>query len=220
MDSFTFIQLVCIWAIPVIFAITVHETAHGWVASKLGDPTAKMLGRLTLNPIRHIDPVGTVILPAILLFLGGFIFGWAKPVPVDYRNLKSVRRDTALVAVAGPLSNLLMALFWGLVGKLGYSAMSAGFESGQFFILMGHAGIMINVTLGLLNLIPIPPLDGSRVVASLLPQKIAYLYNRLEPFGFIILLLMLAMGWLAQLLLPSINFVSRWIIQFFNWPFA
>ncbi|WP_218813682.1 site-2 protease family protein [Rickettsiella endosymbiont of Dermanyssus gallinae] len=199
MVDFSLGQKIILWVIPLIFAITVHETAHGWVASKCGDPTAKLLGRLTLNPIKHIDPIGTIVVPAILFFLGGFIFGWAKPVPITWRNLKNPRRDMALVAAAGPLANLGMAFLWVAVAKLGIGMHSAPFA------YMGQIGISINLVLMLLNLIPIPPLDGSRVVASLLSPAMAYRFNQLEVYGFLILVLLLASGLLARLLGPILQ---------------
>ena len=199
MVDFSLGQKIILWVVPLIFAITVHETAHGWVASKCGDPTAKLLGRLTLNPIKHIDPIGTIVVPAILFFLGGFIFGWAKPVPITWRNLKNPRRDMALVAAAGPLANLGMAFLWVAVAKLGIGLHSAPFA------YMGQIGISINLVLTLLNLIPIPPLDGSRVVASLLSPAMAYRFNQLEVYGFLILVLLLASGLLARLLGPILQ---------------
>lgn len=199
MVDFSLGQKIILWIVPLIFAITVHETAHGWVASKCGDPTAKLLGRLTLNPIKHIDPIGTLVVPAILFFLGGFIFGWAKPVPITWRNLKNPRRDMAFVAAAGPLANLGMAFLWVAVAKLGIGLHSAPFA------YMGQIGISINLVLMLLNLIPIPPLDGSRVVASLLSPAMAYRFNQLEVYGFLILVLLLASGLLARLLGPILQ---------------
>lgn len=199
MVDFSLGQKIILWVVPLIFAITVHETAHGWVASKCGDPTAKLLGRLTLNPLKHIDPIGTIVVPAILFFLGGFIFGWAKPVPITWRNLKNPRRDMALVAAAGPLANLGMAFLWVAVAKLGIGLHSAPFA------YMGQIGISINLVLMLLNLIPIPPLDGSRVVASLLSPAMAYRFNQLEVYGFLILVLLLASGLLARLLGPILQ---------------
>jgi Zn-dependent protease len=181
-----------VWILPVIFAITVHEVAHGWVAKKYGDNTASALGRLTINPIKHIDWLGTVILPGILLLTGtGFIFGWAKPVPVDARNFKNPRKDMAVVALAGPISNLLMALAWALLARVG------GMVGVEFIslplIYMGIAGISINLVLALINLLPIPPLDGSRVLSGILPGYWAWKYNQLERYGFIILLILLYM---------------------------
>ena len=192
MDELSLIQRIVVWILPVIFAITVHEVAHGWVAKKYGDNTASALGRLTLNPIKHIDLLGTIILPGILLVTGtGFIFGWAKPVPVDPRNFKNPLRDMAIVALAGPVSNLLMAVAWALVTRLGVT-IGAGAEAISLpLIYTGVAGISINLVLALLNLLPIPPLDGSRILTGLLPSYWAWQYNRLEKYGFIILLLLL-----------------------------
>ena len=192
MDELTLVQRIVIWVLPVVFAITVHEVAHGWVARKYGDNTAYMLGRLTLNPIKHIDLFGTIILPGLLLVSGtGFIFGWAKPVPVDPRNFKRPLKDMAVVALAGPVSNLLMAVAWALVARLGV-IIGAGFESiSHPLIYSGVAGISINLVLALINLLPIPPLDGSRILTGVLPNYWAWQYNRLERFGFIILLALL-----------------------------
>lgn len=199
MNELSLIQRIIVWVIPVIFAITVHETAHGWVAKKYGDNTAKMLGRLTLNPLKHIDPVGTILLPGILLLTGtGFIFGWAKPVPVDARNFKNPRQDMAIVALAGPVSNLLMAVGWALIARVGVM-INVDFMT-QPMIYWGIAGISINLVLALINLIPIPPLDGSRVVSGILPNRWAWQYNKLERYGFLILLLMLFTGTLNVIL--------------------
>ena len=192
MDELTLIQRIVVWVLPVIFAITVHEVAHGWVAKKYGDNTAFNLGRLTLNPLKHIDLFGTIILPGLLLVTGtGFIFGWAKPVPVDPRNFKRPLQDMAFVALAGPVSNLLMAVFWALIARLGV-LIGAGNEAlSHPLIYSGVAGISINLVLALINLLPIPPLDGSRILTGILPNYWAWQYNRLERYGFIILLLLL-----------------------------
>jgi Zn-dependent protease len=192
MDELTLVQRIAAWVLPVIFAITVHEVAHGWVAKKYGDNTASSLGRLTLNPIKHIDLFGTIILPGLLLMTGtGFIFGWAKPVPVDPRNFKNPLQDMAIVALAGPVANLLMAVAWALVIRLG-ATIGAGAEAiSHPLISMGFAGISINLSLALINLLPIPPLDGSRVLSGLLPSYWAWQYNRLEPYGFYILIALL-----------------------------
>lgn len=190
MDELTLLQRIVVWILPVVFAITVHEVAHGWMAKKMGDNTASMLGRLTLNPIKHIDPIGTIVIPGLLLLtFTGFIFGWAKPVPVDPRYFKNPRRDMALVALAGPVANLLMAIAWALLARIG-GLISVEFISLPF-IYMGIAGITINLVLALLNLLPIPPLDGSRILTGILPSYWAWQYNRLERFGFIILLVLL-----------------------------
>ena len=216
MDTINILQKIIIYAIPILFAIIIHEVAHGWVASKLGDPTAKMLGRLTLNPIKHIDLVGTIIVPGILLFLGGFIFGWAKPVPITWQNLKNPKRDTALVAIAGPASNFLMAFFWAFITKWGYALQFSSPKLATILVMMGGMGIMINIVLMLLNLIPIPPLDGSRVVSSFLPGPLAYQYNKIESYGFIILIALLATGVLNKILAPAIAIVAEWITGIFG----
>jgi Zn-dependent protease len=192
MDNLTIIQKIVVWILPVIFAITVHEVAHGWVAKKYGDNTASMLGRLTLNPIKHIDWLGTIIIPGLLLLTGtGFIFGWAKPVPVDARNFKNPRHDMAIVALAGPLSNLLMAVGWALLARIGVTIGTSAENVSLPMIYTGIAGISINLVLALINLLPIPPLDGSRVLTGILPSRLAWQYNQLERYGFIILLILL-----------------------------
>ena len=190
MNQLTLMQRIVVWILPVIFAITVHEVAHGWIAKKYGDNTASAQGRLTLNPIKHIDLIGTILLPGLLLLTGtGFIFGWAKPVPVDARNFKNPRKDMAIVALAGPISNLLMALAWALLARI---AVMIGVEFISVpIIYMGVAGISINLVLALINLLPIPPLDGSRVLTGILPNYWAWRYNQLERYGFIILLILL-----------------------------
>lgn len=199
MDSQTLVQKLAVWALPVIFAITLHEVAHGWMARYLGDPTAARLGRLSLNPLKHVDPVGTVLVPGLLLLIGGFMMGWAKPVPVDFRNLKNPRRDMAIVAAAGPLSNLAMAIAWGLVYKF---AAATGAQEGTWygFAMMGRAGVVINLSLMVLNLLPLPPLDGGRVLTGLLPARQAYKFAQIEPYGFVILLVLVATGVLSTIL--------------------
>jgi Zn-dependent protease len=209
MEELSLMQRIAVWALPVLFAITVHEVAHGWVARKLGDPTAMRLGRLTLNPIKHIDPVGTILLPLLMLvFKMPFIFGWAKPVPVTWSNLKHPKRDMALVAAAGPLSNLLMAVFWAGIMKLGISLGATSGAVAQFMIYMGGAGIFINVILLVLNLLPIPPLDGGRVLSGLLPGPWAWQLNRIEPYGMIILVLLLVSGLLGSILYPPVQAIQ------------
>jgi len=200
MNDLTMVQKIVVWLLPVVFAITVHEVAHGWVAKKFGDNTADRQGRLTLNPLNHIDLVGTVLLPGILLLSGaGFIFGWAKPVPVDPRNFKSPRKDMMYVAMAGPISNLLMAVGWAIIARIGVSLADVQAVALPL-IYSGIAGISINLVLALINFLPIPPLDGSRIVAGLLPERMAWQYYRLEPYGFYVLLLLLVTGGLGLIL--------------------
>lgn len=194
------LQRIAVWALPVLFAITVHEVAHGWVAKRLGDPTAMMMGRLTLNPLKHIDPVGTVLIPGILLLIGGFVFGWAKPVPVTWENLRHPKRDMAIVAAAGPVANLVMALLWAAVMKVGVLSSGALDWIAVPLIYMGGAGITINIVLMVLNLLPLPPLDGGRVVTGLLPGPMAWRFSRIEPYGFFILIALLATGLLGRIL--------------------
>lgn len=213
MNELSLAQTFAVWVIPVLFAITVHEVAHGWVASRLGDPTARMLGRLTLNPIKHIDPVGTVIVPGFLLAMGGFIFGWAKPVPVNFRNLRNPVRDMALVALAGPLTNILMAIAWTVVFKIGAVMLDSGQSAALWLALMGQAGIMINLVLAVLNLLPIPPLDGSRVLESLLPPSFGPTFRSLENVGFFILLGLLYFGILGKIIMPAVMFMQYFLLS-------
>jgi Zn-dependent protease len=199
MPELNLMQTIAVWAIPVLFAITLHEVAHGWVALSFGDRTAQMLGRLSLNPVRHIDPVGTVILPLMLMAFGGFLFGWAKPVPVNYGNLKHPKRDMAIVAIAGPLTNLLMLLGWAAVLRISFMA------TGEDGVLLGIrymavAGVSINIGLMVLNMLPLPPLDGGRVLAGLLPHRAAQAYSRIEPYGLVILILAMMSGVLGAVM--------------------
>jgi Zn-dependent protease len=189
MSGLSTYQLIAVSILPLLFAITVHEVAHGWMAKRLGDPTAQRLGRLTLNPLKHIDPMGTVVVPLIMLFATGFVFGWAKPVPVTYENLRHPKRDMAIVAIAGPGSNLLMAVLWAFVAKI--ATLLPGGEVTQvseFIFNMGVLGVSINIVLMLLNLIPLPPLDGGRVAVGLLPGPLAWKFSRIEPYGFFIII--------------------------------
>lgn len=206
MSGLNQIQIIAVIVLPLLFAITAHEAAHGWMAKRLGDNTAKMLGRVTLNPLKHIDPVGTILVPLGLFLFTGFVFGWAKPVPVDWRNLHHPKRDMGLVALAGPAANLLMALIWALLVYLG-AFMMRGFDwVAMPLLLMGVAGVLINSLLMALNLLPILPLDGGRVLASLLPRKQSQIYSRSEPFGLIVVVLLLATGILEDILRPMIGF--------------
>lgn len=201
MNELSLLQRIIVWILPVVFAITVHEVAHGWVAKKYGDNTADSQGRLTLNPIKHVDLLGTIIIPGLLLLSPtSFIFGWAKPVPVDPRNFKNPRADMAIVALAGPVSNILMAIFWALIARIGMTIGSGAAMVAEPLIYTGIAGISINLVLALVNLLPIPPLDGSRILSGLLPNYWAWQYNKLERFGFIILLLLLSTNILGTIL--------------------
>ena len=209
-DPAQLIQIIAIAAIPVLFAITLHEVAHGWTAWKLGDPTAMLLGRLSINPIRHIDPIGTVVLPVSMLVLGApFVFGWAKPVPVNFDGLRQPRRDMVLVALAGPGANLAMILFWTLMMVLA-GHLSAPLDYFSYPLsLMARVGIEINLVLMVLNLLPIPPLDGGRVAVGLLPGPWAYALSRVEPYGFIVLIVLLVSGLLGQLMGPIVGVLRQ-----------
>ena len=204
MDVQLLVQTVAIYAIPVLFAITLHEAAHGYVARHFGDMTAHAQGRISLNPVRHIDPLGTIVVPILILLgsvaagTGGFLFGWAKPVPVNYSALRKPRQHMAWVAAAGPLANLAMALAWALVLKV-----ASGLPETPFTLplaLMGQAGILVNLLFMFLNLLPILPLDGGRIVASLLPNRAAWQFSKLEPWGLAVLIL---------LILPPLNVLGK-----------
>lgn len=202
MLEITIVQKIVAWVLPVLFAITVHETAHGWMALQLGDKTAMMLGRLTLNPLKHIDPLGTILIPGLMYMMAGFMFGWAKPVPITWQNLKQPKRDMVFVAVAGPASNLIMAIIWALAIRIG---LALG-DTGLALVFMGVAGIFINCILMALNLLPLPPLDGGRVMTGLLPGPLAYRFSRIEPYGFFILVGLMVTGLLGVILWPVIEF--------------
>ncbi|MCK2087956.1 site-2 protease family protein [Thauera aromatica] len=202
------IPTLAIWALPVLLAITLHEAAHGYVARHFGDPTAHLAGRITLNPLRHIDPVGTVLVPVGILALsalmggGGILFGWAKPVPVNFGRLRRPKADMLWVAAAGPFTNLLMALGWALLFRIAAAAEPGGYSLAM--LKMADAGIQINAVLMVLNLLPIPPLDGGRIAVSLLPDRLAWRFAQLEPYGFPILLVLLFTGILGAILWPLI----------------
>lgn len=214
------IQGIAIYALPVIFAITMHEAAHGYIAKHFGDFTAFNEGRISLNPIRHIDLIGTILVPLTLFVLSkmtvgaGFLFGWAKPVPVNFSNLRQPKRDMLWVAAAGPGANLLMAIFWALMIKLAIAMPESSLA--RPLALMGIAGIEINVILMVLNLLPLPPLDGGRMAISLLPHRIAYPFSRIEPYGFIILLGLLFSGVLGAVIGPVITWAKIIIVSIFG----
>lgn len=197
---------ISIWTLPVLLSITLHELGHAWAADKLGDPTARLLGRVSLNPIRHIDPVGTILVPLVLLLLGGFVFGWAKPVPVDERNLASPRRDMAFVALAGPSANLLMALGWAAMFVASERLVAGGHDwLGVPLQLMARVGIILNVVLAVFNMLPLPPLDGSALVAWVLPERLAVPYLSVAPYGLFLLIALVATGFLGRIVNPPIQ---------------
>jgi Zn-dependent protease len=191
-------QNIAVWTLPIIFALTFHEIAHVWMAKRYGDNTAYAQANLGLNPLHYIDIIGTIIVPLVCLLAGGFIIGWAKPTPIRERNFKNPRRDSAIVAAAGPMANLIMALLWALIARVAVMVdidmITAPLTS------MSVAGISINVVLALLNLIPLPPLDGSKVVSAMMSHNMAYKYNQLEPYGFYILLALMLLGVLGLML--------------------
>jgi Zn-dependent protease len=208
MDS-SLIQTIAVYALPVIFAITLHEAAHGYVARMLGDNTAYVLGRVSFNPMRHIDPIGTIAIPLILYFVtsGAFMFGYAKPVPVAFGNLRNPRWGSLWVAAAGPICNFVQALIWGVIAVL-LAAMNV---QEPFFTRMAAAGVGVNLVLGVLNLVPLPPLDGGRVLMALLPVRASIMLSRLEPYGFFIVMALVVTGtltrfWLGPLV--SIGYIA------------
>jgi Zn-dependent protease len=197
------IQTIAIAAIPILFAITLHEAAHGYVARYFGDMTAARAGRISLNPAHHIDPVGTILLPILTLWLGGVLFGWAKPVPVNFGALRHPKKDMLWVALAGPASNLFMALGWAVLAKIALAMQ------GNYFAVplldMADYGIRINIVLIALNMLPMPPLDGGRVAVSLLPYRSAMMLSRIEPYGMFILIFMAMTPLLGMLIFPVMN---------------
>ncbi|MDG2252575.1 MAG: site-2 protease family protein [Methylophilaceae bacterium] len=210
----TIIQKISAYALPVIFAITVHEAAHGYVARYFGDMTAHYLNRITLNPIRHIDPMGTILLPALLFIMSSpFLFGWAKPVPVNFSNLRNPKKNMLWVALAGPASNLLMAIFWTII-LVRIDLFPAQAE--LFLRVMSLAGIQINIVLMVLNLLPLPPLDGGRVAVSLLPYPWSNKLAGIERYGFFILIFLLFSGLLSGILTPLINISTSIIFSIFG----
>ncbi len=217
MDIDQLIQNIAIYALPVIFAITVHEAAHGYAARYFGDNTAWMLGRVTLNPIKHIDPFGTILLPLMLIVAGSpIILGAAKPVPVRFGNLRNPKRDMIWVALAGPMANLVMALAWGV--SL-YLLQGAGVTE-PFFLKMCEGGVLVNVVLFAFNLFPLPPLDGGRILVGLLPLKQALLVSRIEPFGFFIVIALVFTGVVNTLWMQPVMSVTYTIVNLLLSPLA
>ena len=202
------VATIVLWAVPVVFAITLHEAAHGYVARIFGDQTAYMLGRVTLNPLRHIDPIGTIAVPGLLIAVSLltkaplFIFGWAKPVPVNFDNLRHPKRDMFWVAGAGPFANFAMAVAWALLLK---EAIPGGAVASEGLSVMAGAGVEVNLMLMALNLLPIPPLDGGRIALSVLPHSLATPYSRIEPYGFFVVIILLATGLLYDMMLPILR---------------
>jgi Zn-dependent protease len=216
MDLHNVLITVCVYAIPVIFAITLHEAAHGFVARHFGDNTAWMLGRVTLNPAKHIDPIGTVALPLITLALTNFMFGWAKPVPVNFNALRNPRWHSIWVAAAGPGINAVQALAWALVARILAETVAPDGLVGGFWMAVAEKGVIVNIVFAILNLIPILPLDGGRIVASLLPPRLSYSYSRLEPAGMIVLLVLMATGVVGRLLGPPVMLAANGIFSLFG----
>lgn len=215
MDS-SIIQTIVVYAIPVLFAITLHEAAHGYVARHFGDSTAYVLGRVSLNPIRHIDPIGTIAMPLLLYFAtaGAFVFGYAKPVPVAFGNLRNPRWHSLWVALAGPGSNFVMAVGWGLM-SIGLAVMAI---DEPFWVRMAQAGVLVNLVMAAFNLFPLPPLDGGRVLTSLLPARAAIMFARLEPYGFFIVLALVAAGIITQIWMRPVMQVLASVIQWMLSP--
>jgi Zn-dependent protease len=218
MLTLTLIQKIVVWVIPVLLAITLHEAAHAWVANRCGDPTAKMLGRLSINPLRHVALVGTIIVPIVVAILSQFqfIFGWAKPVPVNWSKLHNPRRDMGFVAIAGPLSNFIMALLWAGLFKIATLLHPETSRPILFLLLTAQAGIIVNLVVAFVNLIPIPPLDGSRIIASLLPPRQAVFYLKIERYGLFILIALLFTGLLNNLLGPALSWAIAMINILYN----
>ena len=208
---------IAIAAVPILLAITVHEASHGYAAKYFGDSTAEKLGRISLNPFKHIDPVGTILLPTITLILGGVLFGWAKPVPVNFGALRNPKKDMLWVAAAGPASNLVMAIAWSmLLGYIKYALSKGNFSPAFPYLLqMCFIGVSINVVLMVLNLLPMPPLDGGRIAVSLLPNNLAFKLAQVEKYGFVILIALMLTGVLNMIIGPFIDFFQNIILRIF-----
>ena len=211
-DISSFVRVLSVAVIPVLFGITVHEVAHGWMAKQFGDRTAELCGRLTLNPVKHIDPVGTVVVPLLLLFMGGFVFGWARPVPVNPRSLRNPKRNMIAVAAAGPAANLLMAIGWVIVFRFAEAWSSAPSGVAGFLTRMAGIGLTFNVLLMTFNLLPVPPLDGSRVLRGLLPETLGRRLDVIEPYGLIIIFALLALGVLNRILGPLFVVLENFVL--------
>jgi Zn-dependent protease len=211
MEPTHLIQTILIYALPVLFAITVHEAAHGYAARHFGDTTAFMLGRITLNPLKHVDPMGTILMPLLLYFAtsGAFLFGYAKPVPVRWSNLNNPKRDMVWVALAGPAANLAQALLWSIAL---YAVIGAGVDE-KFFIEMCKAGVLVNVVMFAFNLFPVPPLDGGRILVGLLPYKQAELVSRIEPYGFFVVMGLVIAGVLSTLWMQPVMGLTYWLLE-------
>lgn len=218
MDIAHLIQTVAIYALPVLFAITIHEAAHGYAARHFGDNTAYMLGRITLNPLKHIDPVGTILMPLLLYFAtsGAFLFGYAKPVPVHFGNLRNPKRHMIWVALAGPGANLLQALLWGALLILLQGAGVTEF----FFLKMCQGGVLVNVVMFAFNLFPLPPLDGGRILVGLLPYRQAELVSRIEPWGFFIVMALVIAGVVSTLWMQPVMALTLWALKIVLTPLA
>jgi len=218
MDIANLIQTVAIYALPVLFAITVHEAAHGYAARHFGDNTAYLLGRITLNPMKHIDPVGTILMPLMLYFAtsGAFLFGYARPVPVRFGNLRNPKRDMVWVALAGPGANLVQALLWGAL----FLVLSGSGITEPFFLKMCQGGVLVNVVMFAFNLFPLPPLDGGRILVGLLPYRQAELVSRIEPWGFFIVMALVIAGVVSALWMQPLMALTYWLLDLVLTPLA
>ena len=220
MDIGSIIVQISILALPVVFAITLHEAAHGYVAKHFGDLTAYQAGRISLNPLRHIDPIGTVLVPLVIYFTTaaaggqGLLFGWAKPVPVNFERLHHPKQDMLWVAAAGPAANLLMGVLWIFLAKI--MTQTSGGPMATWFYAMSQAGILINIVLMVLNLLPLPPLDGGRIAVSLLPNRLAYRFAQIEPYGMMILVVLMVTGVLGVLLGPLVMYAQALLLFLFG----